>query len=115
METMTEWEKTWPLSTRLLYNSCIKVNIGAQSVGIQRALKSSIKELIADFAFGTAVYPADERISAQRSVVVSVATWLAFKEIGVCLREEWEYAKEFVEVVGDSSSILSCAEVFSIG
>ncbi|THH00886.1 hypothetical protein EW026_g1715 [Hermanssonia centrifuga] len=98
METMAEWEKTWPVSTRLLYNSRIKVNIGAQSVGIQRVLKSSIEELIADFAFGTAVYPADERISAQRSVVVSVATRLAFKEIGVRLREEWEYAKEFVEV-----------------
>ncbi|PSR93706.1 hypothetical protein PHLCEN_2v4601 [Hermanssonia centrifuga] len=95
---MAEWEKTWPVSTRLLYNSRIKVNIGAQSVGIQRVLKSSIEELIADFAFRTAVYPADERISAQRSVVVSVATRLAFKEIGVRLREEWEYAKEFVEV-----------------
>ncbi|THG93028.1 hypothetical protein EW026_g8087 [Hermanssonia centrifuga] len=98
METMAEWEKKWPSSTRLLYNSRIKINISAQSVGVQRVLKSSIEELITDFAFGTAVYPAEERISAQRSLVISVATRLAFKEIRARLREEWEYAKEFVEV-----------------
>ncbi|THG93140.1 hypothetical protein EW026_g8017, partial [Hermanssonia centrifuga] len=97
-ENMTKWEKNWPVSTRIIYNTRVKLNMSAQSLNIQRILKRVIEEFIVDYAFTQAIYPVDTRITTQRSIVIAVAAQLDFKEVIGRLQDDWEYAKEFIEV-----------------